>query len=229
MSTPVQVPIALLAVVAFNDGEALVLNRPLKLLYHRLGKDFVGVDGPFRSHLMWSGNRGAFAGSELRLAMDDGSVEIVKDHWWAGYPKGFRSIPVSDIAGLQRCYVFSGCEISHEDYAVLRASYTGCVYPYRDYEKVIKYDLDRMRHFRDEQALRGKLAYQVRRGDHLLNKLRAAHHELRAADALADLKQVAYDFNEVLGELGKHCECGEPDCRTTRLRAALAKAEGGAA
>lgn len=41
------------------------------------------------------------------------------------------------------------------------------------------------------------------------------------------LVAVARDFDEALGELGLHCECGEPDCRTTRLRAALAA--GGAA
>lgn len=44
--------------------------------------------------------------------------------------------------------------------------------------------------------------------------------------AAADLLQVAKDFSEVLEELGIACECGEPDCRTTRLRAAIAKATG---
>lgn len=34
----------------------------------------------------------------------------------------------------------------------------------------------------------------------------------------------ATDFLQVLSESGLLCECGEPDCRTTRLRAALAKA-----
>jgi hypothetical protein len=39
------------------------------------------------------------------------------------------------------------------------------------------------------------------------------------------LLQVARDFNEALGELGLHCECGEAGCRTTRLRAALAECQ----
>ncbi len=186
MERSLPVPIEVVAVVAVNDDEALVLNRPLQLRYHRDGKSFVGVDGPFRSHLMWSPERGAFAGAELRLRMDDGTVEVIKDHWWASYPKGFRFVPVGDIAGLQRCYVYSGCEISHEDFAALRSTYNGCVYPYWDYQKVIRFDLDRKQHFQDEQALRAKLAYQVRRGEHILSKLRTAREELRTAIARAE-------------------------------------------
>lgn len=44
-----------------------------------------------------------------------------------------------------------------------------------------------------------------------------------------ELLIVARDFDEVLTELGMHCECGEADCRTTRLRTAIAKATGSAA
>lgn len=50
----------------------------------------------------------------------------------------------------------------------------------------------------------------------------------RLIAAAPDLLTVARDFNEVLRELGKFCECGEADCRTTRLRAAIAKATGAA-
>lgn len=39
------------------------------------------------------------------------------------------------------------------------------------------------------------------------------------------LLKVARDFDEALGELGLHCNCGQPDCRTTRLRAAIQDAE----
>lgn len=35
------------------------------------------------------------------------------------------------------------------------------------------------------------------------------------------LLRVAHDFHEVLEERRLFCECGEADCRTTRLRAAL--------
>ncbi|WP_143292322.1 hypothetical protein [Burkholderia pseudomallei] len=44
--------------------------------------------------------------------------------------------------------------------------------------------------------------------------------------AAPDLLVVARDFEEALRELDMFCECGEVDCRTTRLRAAIAKATG---
>lgn len=37
---------------------------------------------------------------------------------------------------------------------------------------------------------------------------------------------VARDFDEALRERGMRCECGEEDCRTTRLDAALARGTG---
>lgn len=37
------------------------------------------------------------------------------------------------------------------------------------------------------------------------------------------LRVIANDFDEVLRENGFRCECGEDDCRTTRLDAVLAK------
>lgn len=47
--------------------------------------------------------------------------------------------------------------------------------------------------------------------------------------AAPELLVVACDFDEALTELGLHCECGQDDCRTTRLRTAIAKATGRAA
>ncbi len=48
-------------------------------------------------------------------------------------------------------------------------------------------------------------------------------HMVNAGNVHDDLVAVAKDFHDVLQERGMFCECGEPDCRTTRLRAALAK------
>lgn len=42
------------AVVKFNAGEALVLNRPLRFVYEKVGNDFVGKDGPFKDFLYYS-------------------------------------------------------------------------------------------------------------------------------------------------------------------------------
>lgn len=51
----------------------------------------------------------------------------------------------------------------------------------------------------------------------------------RLESEVADLIQIAKDFDEALGELSLHCNCGQADCRTTRLRAAIAKATGSSA
>jgi hypothetical protein len=53
--------------------------------------------------------------------------------------------------------------------------------------------------------------------------------EARLISAAPEMLVVARDFDEALTELGMHCECGEADCRTTRLRVAIAKATGSAA
>lgn len=43
------------------------------------------------------------------------------------------------------------------------------------------------------------------------------------SDDRAALRASAKDFDEVLRENNLRCECGEPDCRTTRLDAQIAK------
>jgi hypothetical protein len=134
-----------IAVVKFNSGEALVLNRPIEFVYDldpKDGKSFIGVDGPFRDFLGYGkgGGMKGFAGRELTLNMVDGSVKKVKDDWWQSWRQGYIDITVKDLKGLQECYVFYGASITPEDYDVLRKAYVGTVYPYWDYEKIIKYD-----------------------------------------------------------------------------------------
>lgn len=51
-------------------------------------------------------------------------------------------------------------------------------------------------------------------------------HQERSQDlTIAELVTVAHDFMEVLQEEHLLCPCGQPNCRTSRLRAVLAKAE----
>ena len=63
---------------------------------------------------------------------------------------------------------------------------------------------------------------------HCGNGVTATYREANARliSAAPDLLAVAFDYLEVLGEIDGPCECGEPECRTTRLRAAIAKATG---
>jgi len=133
------------AVVSMNgNGEALVLNRPIRFVYERAGKDFIGADGPFRDVLRYSPGGGsfkAFGGREFPLLMADGSTETVKDHWWSSFFPGTVGAAYGSVESLKKCYVFyGGACITPADLAALRATYTGCVYPYWDYEKVLKFD-----------------------------------------------------------------------------------------
>jgi hypothetical protein len=53
-------------------------------------------------------------------------------------------VTVGDVASLKKCYVMGGgCFMSPGDFEALRATYTGPVYPYYEYEKIIKYEDER--------------------------------------------------------------------------------------
>ncbi|OWG18289.1 hypothetical protein KDK82_1768 [Delftia sp. K82] len=178
-------PLSVVAVVQFNDEEALVLNRPLQLTYERVGNDYIGSDGPFRAALVYSHGSGrfvAFAGRELTIAMKDGTTQKLKDHWWSGSIKGYRDITRSDVESLKRCYVFSSALCDPESFAALRSSYQGCVYPYRDYEKLIKYD-----------DLWKRLFHEEGRCKALIQAIKAKDAELRALDPGQKLRQMERD------------------------------------
>lgn len=60
--------------------------------------------------------------------------------------------------------------------------------------------------------------------DNLLTDAPVARAEVAELIAERDaLRVVANDFSEVMREKGFRCECGEDDCRTTRLDAVLAR------
>lgn len=138
-------PLSVVAVVSMNGGEALVLNRPLELVYEKMPNgDYVGEDGPFKSLMFFrhgSGSFKAFSGREFALKMKDGTLDKIKNHWWHGLLKNTQSVVACDIASLKKCYVFSGgFSVNKEEFDALRSTYTGPVYPYWDYEKIIKFD-----------------------------------------------------------------------------------------
>ena len=164
-----------IAVVQFNRGEALVLSRPLNFVYEEIGRDLIGSDGPFKRALFYSPASEAFkafAGSEMKLNMQDGSQRVVKDHWWAGCLPGHLDVTTGDLVSLKKCYVFfGGAAITADDFQVLRESYTGCVYPYWDYEKVIKYDDLRRDLYR-------RLSHERGRVKSLVTEVKKKHHQL---------------------------------------------------
>lgn len=159
-----------IAVVQINSGEALVLNRPINFIYEEIGRDLIGSDGPFKRPLLYSPASAAFkafAGREMTLNMRDGSQRKIKDHWWSGCLPGHQGVTACDLESLKKCYVFfGGMAIAPEDYQILRDSYTGCVYPYWDYKKIIKYDVVRMdlyRRLRHEEKRVKSLIREVKR------------------------------------------------------------------
>ena len=169
--------IKVIAVVQFNSGEALVLNRPVNFIYEQVGKDFIGTDGPFTRGLYYSPASSAFrafAGSELTLQMKDGSVKKIKDHWWSGIPSEYKNTTFGDVESLKKCYVFFSASIRDEDFKALRGTYTGCVYPYLDYEKVIKFDDMRMDSYR-------RLWKEEAKVKSLISEVKKKHQALLAA------------------------------------------------
>lgn len=181
-------PLSVVAVVTVNGGEALVLNRPLRFRYERVGDDYIGKDGPYTDVLGYSHGSGrfvAFAGRTITVRMVDGTTESLKDHWWQTYIPGSVSAPHADVESLKQCYVFSGgaC-ISLEDYNALRSAYTGPVYGYWDYEKVIKFDdmrKDFYRRLTHEQSRVKALIKEVKEKDAAIARASAA--SLRDEDA----------------------------------------------
>lgn len=189
MSEEIKTPLSVVAVVKFNDGEALVLNRPLQMTYERVGNDYIGSDGPFRDALIYSRGSGrfvAFAGREFSVPMKDGTIQKLKDHWWSGSIAGHKSVTCSDVDSLKRCYVFSGALCDPETLDALRATYQGCVYPNRDYEKVIKYD-DMHR------DLWKRVFHEERRCRALIKEIKAKDAELRELDPAQRLRQMERD------------------------------------
>lgn len=206
--SPEIAPLSVVAVVQVNKEEALVLNRPIQFRYRKEGSDYIGRDGPFVDVLRYERGGGrfrAFGGREITLAMEDGSTVVIKDHWWQSHRKGYASIAHGDVDSLRKCYVFyGGACIAPDDLKALRETYTGCVYPYRDYEKVIKYDemrADLHRRWFAEEDRRKALEKAVKEKD----------VELQLAIAERDaFKGDAYRWRRHLqfrGSGGSHCHC----------------------
>jgi len=210
------------AVVESGGRDLLVMNRPVRFLYERHGRDFIGADGPFRDFLGYSPGGGsfkAFAGRELTLNMADGTVEKVKDHWWHGILPGTVSATYGDIESLRACYVFSGgaC-MDPGEYDRLRSRYSGPVYPYWDYERVIKFDSMR-------RELWGRIFHAERRIKALIN-------EVKKKDAALSSRASVEQPDESHGVTGRivtlfGVQCGLPSEIADRVVAAVEQAGAG--
>lgn len=171
-------PMKIIAVVEFNKGEAFVLNRAPKFLYERQGNDLIATDGPFTAVYRYElpcGRFKAFAGREFDIPMLDGSTIKASGQYWASGLEGHLEVTWSIEERLRDCYVFFGGAMAKPDeLAALRSEYNGCVYPYWDYEKVLKFDEMRMKGYRRQRELERALSHVKRNAKCLKAQLRAA-------------------------------------------------------
>lgn len=134
-------PFKIVAVVSPRQGgEWLVLNRKPKFRYVKFGARLIAKDGPFADVLEGPWGNNAFGGIEFDIPMTDGTVIRAKGNWWASNLPGYCSIGISTEDDLRNCYVFGSGLVNPEALADLRSAYTGIVYPYWDYEKVLCFD-----------------------------------------------------------------------------------------
>lgn len=154
------------ALAKFNDGVAYVLNRKPILVWKSLNnkRTLYGTDGIFYSVLglgSYSERSKAFGGRKFSVILEDGEeINCFGQYWSGGHgvvekELGIKlcSAPIGTIEGLKDCYVFSGMEADVEKLQQLKEEYTGCIYPYYDYEKVIKYDDIRKKYFECDSKL----------------------------------------------------------------------------
>ncbi len=145
----------IIAVVKFNDREALVLKEEPKLIYTKYGNDtIIGTDGIFYNFYYReepNGSWTAFAGRKFELELDNGETEKCYGQWWDGVTRRATEIlGINDtdnrvvyataccVENLKKCYVFQGYKGLSKKIDELRKTYTGKVYDYWEYEKILK-------------------------------------------------------------------------------------------
>ena len=166
------------AIVQFNDSEAFVLNRKPEFLYEKLGSYLFGTDGPFVNVYKYRQDNfaKAFAGRKFSIPMKDGSTIMANGQYWdSGANVLSEELGVKLINAIYQtkenlidCYVFTGASLDKNWLETERPKYTGVVYPYQEYEKIIKYNSMRHEWFRENDKL-------ARANGHLKKKVKEQH------------------------------------------------------
>ncbi|MFQ3543485.1 hypothetical protein Q7A53_05315 [Halobacillus rhizosphaerae] len=142
----------LLALVKFNGRVALVMKDKIKLTYSKFDDVIIGKDqtGVFFDCLYYEkpiGKWKAFAGREFEIPLENGEVVKCNGQWWSGLNENARKIighqnlipaTANDMEDLKRCYVYNGFTALKEDYEKLISTYSGKIYEYYEYEKLIR-------------------------------------------------------------------------------------------
>ncbi len=139
----------IIAIVKFNSGEAFVMENSIKLEYTKYGSDtIIGTDGCFLICYGYSNEQydKAFAGRKFDLQLTDGNIEHCYGQWWNSVTKKAREVTqgniihvtANSIDRLKNCYVFNGYCGIEDKVNKLRSEYSGKIYDYWEYEKIIK-------------------------------------------------------------------------------------------
>jgi hypothetical protein len=187
--------IKIISVVEFNDHEAYVINRKPKYIYQK--ENIKGelllhaVDGGFVHCYKYEkpmGSSIAFAGRKFNLPLIDGGVEKCYGQWWDGGQStlmdamGTKMCPVTlgTIEELKRCYVYYGSWMEKEALIKMRDEYTGQVYKYWEYEKIIKYDDMRKDSWGRESKLR-------RDKKNLIKEVKIKHEKIKELQLVVNI------------------------------------------
>jgi hypothetical protein len=141
----------LLALVKFNQGQALVLQDEIKMIYKKHGDLIIGTDstGTFLDCYCYerpTQYSKAFGGREFDLPLEDGTVLKCFGQWWSGgfsrakeiLQEDIVSVTAHDIEGLKSCYVYRGYHAIASKLQELESTYTGKIYTYNEYRDVLR-------------------------------------------------------------------------------------------
>jgi hypothetical protein len=149
-STPSKedIPIKIIAVVKFNDGEAFVLDHAPELKYNMVARSIVGKALPFCRCYFYEApgyKSYAFAGAKFDITLEDGTVVHCFGQYWDGWTKAalqdiggsVERVTISTNDELKKCYVYYGMYGIPAGIKELRTAYKGPVFDYWDYEKIL--------------------------------------------------------------------------------------------
>lgn len=143
--------IALIALVKFNNGVALVVKEKLNFTYTQHDHIIIGIDdsGTFLQCFYYGAPSTyfkAFGGHEFDITLENGRVIHCNGQWWWGGGEKAEEIlnkeiveaTVGDIESLKKCYVYTGVYAIKDKIKKLISGYSGKLYEYREYAKVLK-------------------------------------------------------------------------------------------
>jgi len=127
----------------------LMVDSIPKITYEKVGMSYIGSDenNYFSDYLRYehgSGHFVAFAGREIKIELKDGTIETLKDHWWASSIKNeeheFVYVGLGTMEELQDCFVFCSYRLRKDmlELAIKEYLKEDFYYEYYDIEKWAK-------------------------------------------------------------------------------------------